>query len=328
MQKVLFITIFSLLVILPFTLQAQLPGVDMAELILNPERPGPNETVTAKLESSITDLNLADISWIVNDEIIASGKGVKSVSFNTLGIGKKLSVDVMIVSKEGFSFSKNISFVPAKVDLIFEAESYTPPFYRGKALYSYQGVARVIAIPSFVDTSGKTISKENLIFNWKQKDKFLKDSSGYGKDTIYFKGETLATKNYLTVEVSTPDNKYFANSIVLLNPVKPEVVFYEENPEYGVFYNKALYGETSLKKEEVQITVAPYFFNVKNKNDYNLKYNWSLNGQGINKSGSYVILKNQNNSSGISSLAVQLANTRDIFQYVDTNLKIKFDKIR
>lgn len=328
MRRVFLITFFSIIAFLPIFSNAQLPGVDMAELILEPERPGPNETVSARLQSSITDLNLADISWIVNDEIIASGKGVKSISFKTGAIGKKLSIDVMIVSKEGFSFSKNITFNPAKVDLIFESESYAPPFYKGKTLYPYQGVIRVIAVPSFVDEKGKAIPKENLIFNWKQKDKFLKDYSGYGKDTIFFRSELLATRNYLLVEVSTPDNKYLADNVLVLNPVDPKVVFYEEDPQYGILYNKALFGEATLKKEELKVVAIPYFFNVENKDSYNLKYNWSLNGQSINRDTNFIVLKNTNNSFGLSNLALQVTNTIDIFQFVDTNLRIKFDKIR
>lgn len=319
-------TIIMLLIIPAAFAVAQFPGVNIAELTITPERPGPDTTVRAEVESYATDINLADITWTIDGQTKASGKGLRVFSFKTAPLGAKTALGVIIVTSEGFPFSKTLTLYPAKVDLLYEASSYTPPFYKGKAYFPYQGRVRVIAVPSFVDEKSVPIPKDNLLFNWKEKDKMVKEASGVGKNIFIFKGQIPMRANTVSVDVSSLDQKYIASANVDLEPTGPATVLYENHPEYGVLYNRALTDPIVLNKEEMRIQAVPYFFDVSDADDSKLKYEWSLNGNPVGRDESSVVLKNSSNSNGRALISLQLSNLVDIFQFSNLSENINFGK--
>jgi hypothetical protein len=303
---------------------AQLPGVDLANLTISPQNPGPNQTVTARLDSNATDINRADISWSVNGETKSSGKGLKTFTFQTGDLGAKTTLEVLMISAEGYPWTKSITLTPAKVALLIEAESYTPPFYRGKAYFPYQGRARVTAVPSFVDENGKQIPPEQLVFKWKQGTQNMIDSSGLGKNILTYRSGVLIRANSVSVEVSSLDQQYVANASVNITPVEPKTILYENNPEYGILYNKALSDPFSLKATEITVTAVPYFFTAASSNDSNLKYDWNLNGTAVGNGGNSIVLHNPGGGGGRALLSLQLSNTVDYFQFANASLNINF----
>ncbi len=319
--------IFFLLFFLTHTVNAQFTGLDGVELTITPDNPGPEEQVVATLNAYGVDINTLELSWILNGENVQSGKGLRIYSFKSGKLGSKNTLEV-IGQKNGQIFSKRIIFSPAKVDILYEANSYTPPFYKGKPRLPFQGSLKLVAIPNILDASGKKVPDSKIIFKWKDGNQYLNNLSGYGKNNIAYKSDNDLPKTIeITVEASYPDNGAFASKTVSIEPIESKVVFYEEDPEYGLLTNKALEGSFTFDKEEAVISAMPVFFGVNNKNLSTLKYKWVLSDKSIENSDSAIILRNTSGKNGQANLSLQLSNDLDYFQSANNSLKIIFIKL-
>src|SRR5581483_7862352 len=102
---------------------------------INPQNPAPNQPVTISLEAFGTDLNRADISWMVNGAVQKNGIGATSFNFTAGKAGSLYVIDIIILPVNGTKVTKEVTISPASVDIAWEASSYAPPFYEGKRLY-------------------------------------------------------------------------------------------------------------------------------------------------------------------------------------------------
>jgi len=180
-----------MLLALPFVAGAQfdLPAVtdqDVA-ITVSPEIPGPNENVTITLSSFSVNLNDTKITWSVGGSSVSSGQGKTTFSFTSGPVGTRTTIDIAIIFSDiNVRVEKRIIIEPSDLDLLWEApESYTPPFYKGKALPSQEGIIQVAAMPARKNTS--IGSQKNLSYTWKRNDKTQQQASGVGKQVFAFK---------------------------------------------------------------------------------------------------------------------------------------------
>src|SRR3989338_635002 len=117
-------------------------GTELA-MSISPEHPRPGESVMVSVESYNIDLNRSEAHWFVNDKPIKTGTGGKQLQVLAGRNGEATSVRVVVLGENGTTYSASIIFRPAEVNLLWQAESYTPPFYKGKALMPYQGTVLV-----------------------------------------------------------------------------------------------------------------------------------------------------------------------------------------
>jgi hypothetical protein len=248
-------------------------------------------------------------------------------SFNVGGVGSQSILEVVGKMSNGKTFSKKVTISPAKIDLLYEAESYVPPFYKGKAKLPFQGTLRIVALTSFFDSSGKKIPDNRLVFKWKDGNQTLNNQSGYGKNVLLYKSDDSLPKPIeITAEVSYPEGGLFASKKISVEPASPETVLYEESPEYGILSNKALFDTFVLSKEEVVISAVPLFFGVDSKNSSVLNYKWTLSEKSIDQGESSIVLRNTSGKTGQSQISMQVSNTIDYFQAASQNLKVIFTK--
>jgi hypothetical protein len=100
-----------------------------------PTYPKPNQNVSINLTLYSGDLNSADITWYQNGKNVLSGKGEKRYSFKMGPAGTETEIEIRIKLMGGSSFTKTFTLGGADVDLVWEASTYTPPFYKGKAMH-------------------------------------------------------------------------------------------------------------------------------------------------------------------------------------------------
>jgi hypothetical protein len=117
--------------------QAQIPVGLEERLTLNtiPEKPGANQDVYAEIESYAIDLSRSQVTWLINGVIKKQGFGERTFSFKTGPLGSSMNLRVVAISPQGQSIEEEIVIQTSEVDLIWKADSYTPPFYKGKALF-------------------------------------------------------------------------------------------------------------------------------------------------------------------------------------------------
>lgn len=299
---------------------------DLLDVKVNPSNPGPNETVRVTIESYISDMNKAAITWSLNGSVAMQGVGKTSFSFQNGASGKTTSLVVSILTNDGESITKEFSWTPVGVTLLWEADTYTPPFYRGKALLSPQAWVKMIAIP---DNTGaqNALSAGNLVYVWEKSGVAIQDASGYGKNSFSFVGPKPYDETNIKVRTSSVDNTVNSESRAYLSLSNPFILFYEKDPLLGVWYNKPLDTEAALNKKELSLSAEPYFFSNEarvGKVASALKYIWSINGNEIPNYGRTITLRNDTGAKGKSVVSLAMRGATKTFQSASRNIQVNF----
>ncbi len=302
------------------------PGADVG-VVMNPENPGPNELVNVSISSFSTDLNAASITWKINNKTIKSGKGVKTFSFSTGGFNSTTDLDIVIYTNEGDTVEKSYSITPTNVDLVWQAYGYTPPFYKGKTLFSHQDMIQFVAIPHMKDSSGREISPKNLIYTWTRNGSVAGDYSGYGKNTYTVVGSIISRPLDVSVEVSSPDVNGVGTAEVVASPIEPTVLMYEKSPLYGIQFQKALTNTVELNDaKEITVIGIPYFFGVLNPTNRELSYTWSINNipNESDTISTTKVFRPLDGTSGFSNISLSITDTSKILQFASSDFNLSF----
>ncbi len=318
MKKLIFL-IFALIFYPIFTHAQSIPSEvagleEQVYVKVTPQTPGPNEDVEILLEAYGTDLNRAKITWKVNSAIVKTGTGEKKLSIKSGNSGKLTVVTATIQPVGGFEITKRIEIFPGEVDLIWETDTYTPPFYKGKSWFTSQSNITVSAIPNIIE-GGVRGGTANTIYKWLKNSIVIGNESGYGRKTFKFKDSILLNNEVISVEAESPSGKKAKSEVVLFER-NPQVVLYEENATLGVLFNKAIINNYSFDSEEKNILVYPYFFSTKSKDNSSIKYVWSQNDEEIflPEYQSNLLLRNTEGVSGKSKVSVKANSLTNIVQ--------------
>ncbi len=314
--------LFSLCLIPAFSF-AQTPNtIDSIEVRLAPENPAPKEPVTLRVEGYLSDLNKATITWIVDGKQISSGIGQTSFKLDAPDNGKRSTISISIRTFEGREVRKTIVLQPGDVSIMWETTGNIPPLYRGKSLPAYQTNIKFVAMPELYK-NGVRLDPSTLVYTWKKGSVVLGTNSGYGKQSLTLKGGVVPQPMEVSVTVQSRDGISTGKGSLTLDFQNPELYFYQEDPLYGVLYNKALGSQQPLLNEEMKVVAVPYFY------DNPREFVWSVNNvpQASLDGQSSIILRNGGTVGGSSLIGVQLRNTVNILQAAQGNFTVYFNKI-
>ena len=299
------------------SLPSQIPDVqEEVDLTVSPQNPQPNDTVTITLEAPGTNLDKANIVWKRNGKVQLSGVGAKTFIFNAGPLGTASNIVVDFTPFNGPTVEKTVQISAQSVDILWEANSYRPPFYQGKSMYTPEGEVAFMAMPNLVDASGKSIDPSSLVYNWSIDDKAYADMSGFGRNSYVFDGDILAQQTYVSVQVSTLKGDVTGEGSLLISPTGVGVLAYENNPTYGVLFNKAITEGYNLKQSEIDLSAYPYNVSTQTRDDPNLQYSWSINSSPINspQTQNEMVFRNSDNTSGSSLISLSLQDADKIRQ--------------
>jgi hypothetical protein len=295
-------------------------------IVLSPGRPRPNQVITASAESFSMDLNSATLTWRRDGTVIAQGSGITEVTFQVGDAGSQSTLSVSASGNEAFQ-SRQIIIRPAAVDLMYEAESYTPPLYKGKALPGSQTPLRVLALPHIV-RSGRTLNASELDFAWKIDGRVLGTQSGRGQDSISIEGPRLFNPITVDLTVSTLDGDPAARGFLEIGAVEPHLLFYENDPVLGIRYEQALANPFLLTNEEVTITAHPFYFSGTNRTNAASRFRWTLNGRVVTNplqdQSSIVLRQTDAAASGSATIALSIQNADRVLQRAQNSFRIQF----
>lgn len=313
----------SLSISLPVLAQSG-PIEDRLSITIFPQIPKPGQTIKVELRSSILALERATISWFVNNKAYQSGVGLTNIQSKTGSSGSSLTFKA-VVSLDGKKYEKSSRVSPASVDLIWQARSYTPPMYKGKALFPYQGEVTLVAMPDMVE-NGVRLSSKNLIYTWKANGTRIKDSGGIGKDTITVESDVIVRPIEIAVEAMSVSGKTAATQNIVLEYAEPVVVLYEDNPLYGPLYHQALGGSINLQEQEIWVKAAPYYFSTPNHHvDRAIAFDWNINSGSTGQRQSTIILRHNGEQSGQSVLSVKTTSPNRVMQNSAGTVTINFN---
>ncbi|MEX0931473.1 MAG: hypothetical protein WDZ88_01845 [Candidatus Paceibacterota bacterium] len=293
-----------------------------------PKIPGANEQVTITIQSFGTDLNRANISWYINGELTQSGIGLRSFEFTTGNVGSRNDVEMVAQTVEGNFLTQDFSFIPSNVDLVWEALTYTPPFYKGRAVYTYGAPVKVVALPD-LRVSGRPLNPEELFYEWKIGNKNIPSATGYGKQVYFVREEdTLNGPMTIGVTVSDRNKDLVAEKKIVLAPASPELYFYRFDPLLKTQYERAYSSGATFNTPEFTLVASPYFFPTQDKKDSSLTYRWSVNGEGVapqTSDPSLITLRPERGVSGRATLVLDVSHPANIFSRVRRNMTLTFD---
>jgi len=308
-------SIIVIIVLLPAVGYGQIsPPEEEISIIVSPGNPGANDLVSLTVISSLSLLQNSLITWTKNGVNEKSGLGETRHQTRVGGLGGVTNITVT-VSDNDSSLQKSVSIRPAEVKLIWEADSYTPVFYKGKGLASYQSKVKVVAIPSLINSSGNKLGDGGLIYEWSLDGKLDGKQSGTGKNVFNFKGGIVPRPKRVTLFVRSQDSFISARKSILVNFVEPRILVYKENPltkMKGVFSMNV----GSVKEGESTFVVEPYFFSEEAIDKNLLDYKWIVDGRVFNNLEKSRKIIFGSDVTGKSTVSVEISNPSNILQTI------------
>ena len=275
MKKTVLSVMTTIILLSPSVTFAQ--GFDFVNVKLNPKTPGTNQDVTVSLDSFATDLDSSAIVWYVNKVPMKQGVGVKSIMVHTGEFGETQIVEAVIVTNLGKRIEKVINVSPSEIDFLWEAQTYTPPFYKGKAMPTYNSIVKVTAIPRYNQAASDPMK---FFYSWKYNNT-LTVGQGLGKNSALIQMGFPNSPVPVNVDVSLPNTDWTGQHYANVSGAEAKVLFYEQAPLLGINFNKALTQTTQGTGNQFTVKAVPYFFSTSDVDDGMLVYTWRANRANI-----------------------------------------------
>lgn len=278
MKKYL-VSIILFVFLAPFLANAQTRVDEQISINFSPRFPGPNDLVFVDIESYNTDLNKSLITWIVDGEVIESNVGLKEFSFFSKDLGVQTRLEIRITKQDGKVVSKKYNIIPGEIDLYYEPQTYTPPFYKGKPEFSYQSDLKLVALPSFVDQNGNKIPDNQITYKWEIDGDVDLSGSGIGKNTYMVNAGIIPRSVRVVLEASPVNSSQAARIVENISPIEPTILIYENNPIYGTIFDQNIKSGFQVNRDEIELIAVPYNFS-NNILDVG-NFRWFLNNERV-----------------------------------------------
>lgn len=294
---------------------------------MTPEVPQPGELVNLSISIFSTNADKAVISWYVDGSLKESGQGLKKYTVRAPQAGKVMTVRVTLAKENGGTISETFTIAPAEVNILYEAKTYTPPFYKGAPLFTNESTIRFVAEPVFITSNGTRLDPKGLVYNWYKDGDLLSNFSGSGKQVFEYTGGVIQRDMVISVKVSAVRSPLQSKSSVLIQEYLPQIVLYEKNPLYGTLFEQAVSGTFSLDRTEVEFKAVPYYFSTKSDTDVSLAYSWFMNNQniGVSRQKNIMTFRNTENVKGTAQVNVEIKDVSKMFQISRSGVKLDFD---
>lgn len=316
---------FVLMLALPFVVHAQytLPGFSGAvRIALTPSQPTPNSTVTASLESGLIDTDTATIAWYVDGRRLPTTDARIPVTLGNLGT--RTSVSATVTTAEGSIVSADTTIIPTTIDLLYESDSYTPPFYNGRALPSAGSHLIVQAFAHFVDGATE-VKPADIVYSWKRNGQVLLAASGRGKSTLVTDAPYLYGTDTITLSAASVDGAFTGERTIRIPSVEPVIRLYQDHPLFGLRLDQALATSTDIVEREMTFAAIPFFATIASPADPTLSYDWRVNGSRVDTGTNvpYELTLGAEQGGG-ARLSLALSQSTNIFFGSDTSWTIRF----
>jgi len=296
---------------------------DEVDIAATPANPAPGQPVHIAIDSSTADLDRSEITWTLDGKVIQKQVGLKSIDIIAGSLGQKSTVTAAVTTPMGESITQSVTIIPGQVDMIWQTDTYTPPFYEGKAMYTEQSTLTVVAIPH-IFVNGREQSPNSLLYQWNRDGQILGSQSGYGKNTLTLTDTTLPRSTYVSVTITSYDGSATGQGGVAVTPIPPKAILYEDQPRYGVLSNHALVGDYTMTDPEIDLVAYPYFFSAGLSGE-NVGYQWETGNTTISDvTGNRIVFRNDTGAEGRSLVHVAIKHATDILQFAESQLLLNF----
>ncbi|MBI4133750.1 hypothetical protein HY478_03985 [Candidatus Uhrbacteria bacterium] len=287
-------------------------GSDLS-LEIAPEHPAPGNIVQISAHSSLLDLTGTTLTWYENGKQIGSGAGLATVEITAGPLGSDTTVRV-VAESDGELSQAEARIRPVEIDLLWESDSYIPPFFRGRALPSAGTNLRLEAIPYFKKSDGSSVPVGDITFTWKRNGYVEQSVSGRGKSEISLSAPALFGTDTISVEGRAKDGLEGSASVRIPSR-EPVVELYEAHPLFGTLYHRALGRTTNIPETESSFAAIPYYADATSPGDASLTYEWRVNGNTIasDPERPSELTINAAGSAGVARIELALSHVTNFF---------------
>jgi len=330
MSRSFLVALVCVLLITPAFVGAQTPTPGtVLSLSAVPPHPSPNARVTVRAENFVVDLDRSRLSWFVNGALVADGVGKTSVEITVGGVGTLSQISVFAEGPAGEILNGSLSLAPGGVSLLWESDSYVPPFYQGKALHPFGGTLTFVAFPNLIDTAGVRASQTNTVFTWKLNNRVLESASGYGKYTMTLPGSPLGRDELVSVTAQTTDGGVSASKTVRVRPVPAFMEVYESDPLAGIHFERVVGEILTTDKDEAAITAYPFFLSIGGRNKSPASVAWRVGDSAVSNENqenpASITLRPNGGARGSASVGITINNLANILQEVTRTFRVQFE---
>lgn len=163
-----------------------------------------------------------------------------------------------------------------QIDLVWQAETYTPASYEGRALPTTGSEVVVTGLAYGAD--GRV--NNNYDWRWEKDGYQIHSASGLGKNVLRFRTGNPRTAHQIKVALHDSAGKRLAETSTTILVSEPRVMFYQEEA-WGVDYSRALVGTLRLAQAETKILAEPFYFSRSAVANRGLGYDWRLNSESL-----------------------------------------------
>gem|GEM_PF-3489276 len=299
---------------------------DSTQLRSQPKVPKAFDRVTFTVENYSTKLEEDRIIWSVDGEVVQDQIGGDSIVVNMGKVGETKDVRVTIDSRSlGRRWSRDLSLTPGDVAVLWEANTYIPPFYKGKPLPSYKSTIKLVPFPT-ISVRGRTLSPDNLLYKWSRNYRNIKEISGYGKRFSVLQTGGGAQQERLQLTVSDPESGATTERAVTITIAEPKVLLYGGSPLQGVRYERVLGSELLVGELETTVRAEPFFFSNEELENGSSPVQFTQNGRGIPSLYRTVVLQRPS-QGGTSRIEASIENPLRVLQVARKGISIKYQSI-
>ncbi len=288
-------------------------------LKVDPSFPEPESVAKVTLDAYTLRTDGATIRWYVNDVEQVAYLNERSIEIRVGEIGETVVVVAKVTRVEGGAFTVKRAITPIGVDVVIEAETYVPPFYRGRALGGAQSDIRIIAIPQV----GKNVNPANLSYRWQTTDGLLFGGPIKGKQAITLTVSPF-TGNFVTVTILDENGDAIGSKRIPYGSVNSELYFYEENPLRGL-NEIAIKESLPLVGDETTIHGEPYYLSKDTTAPF-MDFEWRINGTVVENTNQdqHTITLRKSGNSGSAQIGFQALAKTTLPRYVKNSFNISF----
>ena len=297
-------TMFAIALLLPVMAGAQSLGDlgavsgDAFTVSVRPQYPAPHEQATISVLSSSLDLTNAVMTVSVGGKETYRG-AVRAFSVALGATGSVTNVRVTI-SSGGANYSQTISIQPQDVVLIAEPISSAPILYPGKPLVPLDGDVRIVAMADLKDANGRMSSPTTYSYAWTVDGVQIANSSGIGKEAIIVASPLQYRARDVSVAVTNSSGVLIGGASLSLTALEPSVRIYQNDPLFGIRFDRALSDSYTIAGAETTLYAAP--FSVPTTGGAPL-IQWFLNGSTA-QDGASITLRPSGSGQGNASLSL------------------------
>ncbi len=307
--------------LLPVHTSAQAPSFVANSIYLEsvPQYPEPNSSVNVSVNDYSVNTLGATISWFVNGVEQVTSKNERSIKVPTRELGTQEDVKVVLSRTNSPSLSATLTLTPVVIDIILEADTYIPSFYKGRALPSQDSSVRAIALVH--DTDGGI--KNEYVYKWSLDDTVLMGGAVKGKNSINFVTPSFRDSE-LTVQIFDTNGKTVSKKSMTISAIDPEMHFYEYSSLRGLS-ERAAVSPLPFIAEEITLSGEPYFMN--SRMDTNkMNFNWMLDNDFVTPDATTpnALTLRRNEGSGSSFVSLEIIMNSRIPQFVKQELQLIF----